>query len=92
MEDGNAIVAFQTKNANKNIRYNAEKTAFTCYSTQGDNIRIYAKNKGTDGINRLAKDSKSSAKGVFTITGQRVDGKPLSKGLYIVDGKKVVVR
>ncbi len=92
MEDGNAIVAFQTKNANKNIRYNVDKTAFTCYSTQGDNIRIYAKNKGTDGINQLAKDSKFSAKGVFTITGQRVDGKPLSKGLYIVDGKKVVVR
>ncbi len=92
IEDGYAVVTFQTKNENKNIRYDVDETAFTCYSTQGDNIRIYTKKNSADGINQLVRDANPSARGVFTITGQQVDGKPLTKGIYIIDGKKVVVK
>ncbi len=92
IEDGNAVIAFQTKNSNKNIRYNVENTAFTCYKDQGDNIRIYAKRKGTNGIQPVISEKRKNNTGVYTVTGQFVGDHPQGKGIYIVDGKKMVVK
>ena len=92
IEDGNAVIAFQTKNSNKNIRYNVENTAFTCYKDQGDNIRIYAKRKDTNGIHPVISEKRKANTGVYTVTGQFVGDHPQGKGIYIVDGKKVVVK
>ena len=92
IEDGNAVIAFQTKNSNKNIRYNVENTAFTCYKDQGDNIRIYAKRKDTNGIQPVISEKRKANTGVYTVTGQFVGDHPQGKGIYIVDGKKVVVK
>ena len=92
IEDGNAVIAFQTKNSNKNIRYNVENTAFTCYKDQGDNIRIYAKRKDTNGIQPVISEKRKNNTGVYTVTGQFVGDHPQGKGIYIVDGKKVVVK
>lgn len=92
IEDGDAVIAFQTKNSNKNIRYNVENTAFTCYKDQGDNIRIYAKRKDTNGIQPVLSEKRKANTGVYTVTGQFVGDHPQGKGIYIVDGKKVVVK
>lgn len=92
IEDGDAVITFQTKNSNKNIRYNVENTAFTCYNNQGDNIRIYAKKKDTNGIQPIISENRRAKTGVYTVTGQIVGDHPQGKGIYIVDGKKVVVK
>lgn len=92
IEDGDAVIAFQTKNSNKNIRYNVENTAFTCYKDQGDNIRIYAKRKGTNGIQPVISEKHKANTGVYTVTGQFVGDHPQGKGIYIVSGKKMVVK
>ena len=92
IEDGNAVIAFQTKNSNKNIRYNVENTAFTCYKDQGDNIRIYAKRKDTNGIQSVISEKRKNNTGVYTVTGQFVGDHPQGKGIYIVSGKKMVVK
>ena len=92
IEDGNAVIAFQTKNSNKNIRYNVENTAFTCYKDQGDNIRIYAKRKDTNGIQPVISEKRKNNTGVYTVTGQFVGDHPQGKGIYIVGGKKMVVK
>ena len=92
IEEGNAVIQFQTNNVNKNIRYDAETTSFSCFNDQADNIRIYAK-KATDGIAQVTvRGTQTPVKGVYTITGQHVGARPHAKGIYIVDGKKVVVK
>ena len=45
----------------------------------------------TDGINGISA-SERGERGVYTLTGVRVDSKNLPKGIYIVDGKKQVVK
>lgn len=92
IEDGNAVIAFQTKNSNKNIRYNVDNTAFTCYKDQGDNIRIYAKRKDTNGIQPVISEKRKANTGVYTVTGQFLGDHPQGKGIYIVGGKKMVVK
>lgn len=45
----------------------------------------------TDGINGITTGERGE-RGVYTLTGVRVDSKNLPKGIYIVDGKKQVVK
>ena len=45
----------------------------------------------TDGINGISA-SERSERGIYTLTGVRVDSKNLPKGIYIVNGKKQVVK
>lgn len=92
IEGGDATITFQTKNANKNIRYNIGNTSFTCYQNQGDNIRIYIKKQDTNGIASTLTEKHTASTGIYTITGQFVGDRPQGKGIYIMDGKKVVVK
>ena len=92
--DGNAVITFQVKNnANKNLRYNAESTFFTCYDTEGAPIQIYRKAADPDGIQTtLSPATASVRKGAYTLTGQQEDRNRLNKGIHIIDGKKVLVK
>ncbi len=88
--DGNAKISFQTRNVNRNIRYNVESSSFACYNTDGDNIQIYK--KSTDAILPVIAKSTNTSREVYTITGQKVNKSQMGKGIYIVNGKKVVVK
>ena len=44
-----------------------------------------------DGIKGITVDDLDNAK-VYTVGGQRVEGKAAKKGVYVVNGKKVVVK
>ena len=90
--DGNALIAFQTKNVNRNIRYDVASTSFCCYYDEGDNVQIYRKVKVTDGIRPVLTNESTSTNGIYTITGQKVNQNQMHKGIYIINGKKVVVK
>ncbi len=93
INNGNAAISFQGKNSNKNIRYNAESTSFTCYNTEGSDVQIYRKSSNIDGIQTtMAEATATKNKGAYTITGQKEDRNRLGKGIHIIDGKKVIVK
>lgn len=94
INDGDAVITFQVKNnKNRNIRYNAESTSFTCYDTEGAPVQIYRKNSDPNGITTAVAEKPAPVrKGAYTITGQQEDRSRLGKGLHIIDGKKVVVK
>ena len=80
-------------NSNKNIRYNAESTSFTCYNTEGSDVQIYRKSSNIDGIQTtMAETTATKNKGAYTITGQKEDRNRLGKGIHIIDGKKMIVK
>ena len=54
-------------------------------------ISLFDGIEDTDGINGITA-SERSERGVYTLTGVRVDNKNLPKGIYIVNGKKQVVK
>ena len=44
------------------------------------------------GICTLRADTDTTADGIYTLDGRRLDGMPTTKGLYIVNGKKIVLK
>lgn len=94
INDGNAEIVFQVKNnQNKNLRYNAENTSFTCYDTEGAPVQIYRKSTNQDGITTTVVGKTASLhKGAYSLTGQKEDRNRLVKGIHIIDGKKVLVK
>ena len=43
-----------------------------------------------DGIGSISLNPAAASKGIYTISGVRVNGKNLPKGVYIINGEKVV--
>ena len=77
------------------IHYNTSSPRFTTYTSQPGNVTVYAnlyvECKDIDAIKEV-KAHTTKAKGVYTLSGVKVDGDRLSKGIYIIDGKKVVIK
>lgn len=92
-EEGHAVIQFVGKNKNNLIRYNEDGTFFCCYAseTTGDNIQIYKKGGIPSGINTVTLDKNQHAEGIYTLTGQKVQGN-LTKGVYIINGKKTIIK
>ena len=49
-----------------------------------------AKDAVATGISAIEVDG--TLESVYTINGQKLNGKPTAKGLYIINGKKVVIK
>lgn len=55
---------------------------------------VYSEFTGTSGVptsEKLTLGGFSKAKGIYDLTGRRLNG-PLAPGLYIIDGRKRIIR
>ena len=44
------------------------------------------------GITTLLSDEPTTASGIYTLDGRRIEGQPTQKGVYIVNGKKTIIK
>ena len=66
-------------------------------STQGGSINAFVLNFGSEEATEIVSlsdnfDSPDKSDGWYTLSGMKLDGKPISKGIYINNGRKIVIK
>lgn len=77
-------------------KYESDTTAVAVSAGDAIDHDVVLKDSVNTGINEIIANEKTTAKGVYTISGQylgrKVDVNALRPGIYIIDGKKFVVK
>ena len=73
----------------KNAKF-VNKAAETLFTQESGSFKVGFNKDVTTGISRLTLDDPNAE--VYTLSGQRIDGKSAKKGVYVVNGKKVAVK
>lgn len=89
--DGGDVMLSNAALGDYTLYYNASANTFRCYSNAQKSVAIF-KTTATATDIRTINDTVKADGAWYTLSGQRLSGKPTQRGIYIKGGKKVAVK
>ena len=92
ISNGDATITYPEID-NRQLRYNASASLFSCYTQGQKPVQIYRRYSNTQGIS-LTKHHWKGADGaaVYNMMGVRVNADNLRPGVYLYNGKKILIK